>query len=139
MPLFPLCVIHDLIVLLHFLLIGCFFYMFFRAYLCFASRIFFSYVNNGLAQFIVPDWGDKFNSGIGLSYLPARLRIVQRLALAVQNDNPMPESTIYSPVRDYEFGYKVSTVLFVNYRTRCHLLLCIYRHCTVVHVQKESY
>ena len=26
-----------------------------------------------VAEFIVPDWGDKVNSGIGLSYRPARL------------------------------------------------------------------
>jgi hypothetical protein len=26
-----------------------------------------------IAKFIVPDWGDKANSGIGLSYRPARL------------------------------------------------------------------
>jgi hypothetical protein len=26
-----------------------------------------------VAKFLVPDWGDKVNSGAGLSYLPARL------------------------------------------------------------------
>jgi hypothetical protein len=39
-------------------------------------------------KFIVPDWGDKADSGIGLSYRPARLH-----KLAGQYDHPMPEST----------------------------------------------
>ncbi len=46
-----------------------------------------------VAKFIVPDWGDKVDAGIGLSYLPARLH-----GLAGRYDNPMPESTI-SPQR----------------------------------------
>ncbi len=33
-----------------------------------------------------PDWGDKVNSGIGLSHWPARLH-----GLAGRYDNPMPE------------------------------------------------
>jgi hypothetical protein len=28
---------------------------------------------SSVAEFIVPDWGDEVNSGIGLSYRPARL------------------------------------------------------------------
>jgi hypothetical protein len=42
-----------------------------------------------VAKFIVPDWGDKVNSGKGLSYLPAKLH-----RLAGRYDNPMPKSTI---------------------------------------------
>jgi hypothetical protein len=52
-----------------------------------------------VAEFIVPNWGDKVNSGIVLSYGAARLH-----HLAGWYTNPMPESTI-SPVRDYEFSY----------------------------------
>jgi hypothetical protein len=29
-------------------------------------------VHNSVAKFIVPDWGDKLNSGLGLSYRPSR-------------------------------------------------------------------
>jgi hypothetical protein len=31
-----------------------------------------------VAKFIVPDWGDKVDSGIGLSYRPAKLHMVGR-------------------------------------------------------------
>jgi hypothetical protein len=44
-----------------------------------------------IAEFAVPDWGDKVDSGIGLSYLPATgytHRLVGRY------DNLMPELTI---------------------------------------------
>ncbi len=58
-----------------------------------------------VAKFIVPDWGDKTNSGIDLLYRPARLH-----RLASRYDNTVPESTIYPPFRDYEFGY-CSTIL----------------------------
>ncbi len=44
-----------------------------------------------IAKFLVPDWGDKVNSGIGLSYRPATARLHR---LAGQYNNPMPESTI---------------------------------------------
>jgi hypothetical protein len=40
------------------------------------------------AQFIVPDWGDKVNFGIGLSY-----RSVRPHRLAGRYDNPMLKST----------------------------------------------
>jgi hypothetical protein len=30
-----------------------------------------------VAKFTVPDWGDKVNSGVGLSYQPARLHRLQ--------------------------------------------------------------
>jgi hypothetical protein len=39
-----------------------------------------------VVEFIDPDWGDKVNSGIGLSYRPARLH-----GLAGRYDNPLPE------------------------------------------------
>jgi hypothetical protein len=38
------------------------------------------------AKFIVPDWGDKVDSGIGLLYRPARLHRFEGL-----HDNVMPE------------------------------------------------
>ncbi len=47
-----------------------------------------------LAKFLVHDWGNKVDSGIGLLYRPARLH---RLAghSHISNENPKPESTIY--------------------------------------------
>jgi hypothetical protein len=42
-----------------------------------------------VAKFIVPDWGDKVDSGKWLSYRPAWLH-----RLAGQYDNPMTESTL---------------------------------------------
>jgi hypothetical protein len=49
-------------------------------------------IKGPVAKFLIPDWGDIINSGIGLSYRPARLH-----GLAGQYDNPMPESTISPP------------------------------------------
>ncbi len=46
---------------------------------------------------IVPDWGDKVDPGIGLSYRPARLHRLAGLYV-----NPMPESTI-SPISVAKF------------------------------------
>jgi len=43
------------------------------------------------SQILIPWLGDKVDSGIGLSYRPARLH---RLRLAGWYDNPMPESTL---------------------------------------------
>jgi hypothetical protein len=53
---------------------------------------------NPEAESIVPDWVDKVNFGIGLSYLPVRLQ-----RLAGRYENHLQELTI-SPIRDYEFG-----------------------------------
>jgi hypothetical protein len=56
-----------------------------------------------IAKFIVPDRGDKVDSGIlhvGLSYRLARLH-----RLAGRYDNPMPGVNYIPPVRDYEFVY----------------------------------
>ncbi len=54
-----------------------------------AASVFCLLPSFSVAEFIVPDWGDKVNSGIRLSYLPAMLH-----RLAGRYDNPMPESTI---------------------------------------------
>ncbi len=43
------------------------------------------------SQIIVPDWGDKVNSGIGFSYRPASL-----CSVAYQYDNTMPEFFFFS-------------------------------------------
>ncbi len=51
------------------------------------------------AQFIVPDWGNKVDFVLGLSYRPVRLH-----RLAGRHDNP---SRLYPPERDYEFVYWV--------------------------------
>ncbi len=45
--------------------------------------------STSMAEFIDPDWGDKVNSGIGLSYRPARPH-----GLAGQYENPLLESTL---------------------------------------------
>ncbi len=50
--------------------------------------------SNPVTNFIVPYFGDKVDSGIGLSYRPAKLH-----RLAGRYDNPMPESTI-SPIQE---------------------------------------
>jgi hypothetical protein len=52
-----------------------------------------------VAKFMVPQLGDKVDSGMGLSYWTARL-----CSLAGRYDNHMPGQLIL-PVRDHEFGY----------------------------------
>jgi hypothetical protein len=52
-----------------------------------------SIFKHAIAKFLVPDWGDIVDSGIELSYRPARLH-----RMAGRYDNPTPQSTI-SPVR----------------------------------------
>ncbi len=56
-------------------------------------------------KFIVPDWGDKVSSGIGLAYRPARLH-----RLAGRYDNPVPESS-KSPGKGYELGNRRAKVI----------------------------
>ncbi len=51
-----------------------------------------SRLRSPVAKFIIPGWGDKVDSGIGLSYWPARLHRRSQLSLQV---------------RDYEFGYSI--------------------------------
>jgi hypothetical protein len=65
-----------------------------------------------MAKFIVPDWGDKVDSSLGLSYHPARLQ-----RLAGRYDIRMPESPIWT--WDYEFGnlvQKVKIPMILNLR-----------------------
>jgi hypothetical protein len=76
-----------------------------------------------VSKFIVPDWGDKVNSGIGLSYWPAR-----RNRPAGRYDNPIPESTISPPVRDYIFGYRGHVL---QYRVSNSLVLISQKHLNV--------
>ncbi len=54
------------------------------------------------AKFIVPDWGggDKVDSGIGLSYRPARLH-----RLAGRYASKLCRSQLDSPFRDYVVDY----------------------------------
>ncbi len=47
----------------------------------------------------VPDWGDKVNSGIGLSYRPARLHRLAGLCMTT-----LCRSQLYPSIRDYEFA-----------------------------------
>jgi hypothetical protein len=51
-----------------------------------------------------PDWGDKVDYGIGLSYRPVRLHKWRAGTTALCHSRPYP------PARDYEFGYCVSPV-----------------------------
>ncbi len=51
------------------------------------------------AQFIVPDWGDKVDYGIVLSYRPVRLHGWRAVTTTLVH------SRLYTPVRAYEFGY----------------------------------
>jgi hypothetical protein len=61
---------------------------------------------NSVATFLVPDWGDKVNSGIGLSYRPAMLH-----RLAGRYDNPMPVNYIpQSGTMNFDTGVKVIEV-----------------------------
>jgi hypothetical protein len=64
------------------------------------------------AKFLVPDWGDIVDSGIGSSYRPAR-----QSRQAGRHDNPMPESTIHPPLGDYEFGYCFQMVALLLLQT----------------------
>jgi hypothetical protein len=62
-------------------------------------------MENPVAEFKDPDWGDKVNSGIGLglSYLPARLHgLTGRYEKPYAGVNFIPQSGIY------EFGYCTS-------------------------------
>ncbi len=70
-----------------------------------------------VAKFIVPDRGDKINSGIRLSYRPAKLRTVHRLASKYDNHRQPyagSRSQQYPPVRDYEFGYWINQTVRIN-------------------------
>jgi hypothetical protein len=56
-------------------------------------------VSHPVAEFIIPDWEDKVNSGIGLSAgMPGY--IGWRAGTTI-----LCRSQLYLPVRDYEFGY----------------------------------
>ncbi len=57
-----------------------------------------------LAKFIVPDKGDKVDSGVGLSYRPARL--VHKHRLTGRYTTTLCWSQTISPSRDYKFGYR---------------------------------
>jgi hypothetical protein len=59
-------------------------------------------ISSTVAELIDPDWGVEVNSGIGLSYRPARLH-----GLTGRYDNPMPELTILQSLI-YEFGYSTT-------------------------------
>ncbi len=57
------------------------------------------------AKFIVPDWGYKVDSGIGLSYQSGRL---PRPAGRSDDPKKLPYSTtVDPPFRDYEFAYSM--------------------------------
>ncbi len=52
------------------------------------------------AQFIIPDWGDKVDYGIGLPYRPVRLQA----GGPVRQPYAIVDFIPYK-IRDYEFGY----------------------------------
>jgi hypothetical protein len=55
------------------------------------------------AQFIVPDWGNKVDYGIGLSYRPVRLQTLAGLAVTTT----LCHSRLCAPSKGLEFGYCV--------------------------------
>ncbi len=57
-------------------------------------------VQNAVAKFIVPGWGEKVDYGIGLSYRPARLHIDWQAGTTT-----LCRSQLYPPFREYDFGY----------------------------------
>jgi hypothetical protein len=60
-----------------------------------------------VAKFIVPGWGDKVNSGIGLSPGPTGY-IGWRTGTTT-----LSRSQLYTPVRDFEFVYKLRVMIDV--------------------------
>jgi hypothetical protein len=66
-----------------------------------------------VAIFIVPDWRDKVNSRMGLSY-------------QARYDNP--ESTIYPPVWNYEFWPQVASYELRVVAVNGQLLLSAHHH-----------
>jgi hypothetical protein len=59
----------------------------------------------GEFKFMVPDWGDQVNSGIGLSHWP--------LSYMGRYDNPMPETTI-SPSKGLWIWLLVSQIFYAR-------------------------
>jgi hypothetical protein len=62
-----------------------------------------------VAEFINPDWRDKVNSGIGLSYRPARLH-----GLRGRYNNPMPELTLYLSQGSINSATVLSVLLYIT-------------------------
>jgi hypothetical protein len=65
---------------------------------------------NPIAKFIVPDWGVKVDSGIGLLYRHARLHRQEG-----RYDN-LCRSQLNPPFRDYEFGHRPIATLALAVR-----------------------
>ncbi len=61
-----------------------------------------------VAEFLDPGWGDKVDSGIGLSY-----RLAGLLRLVGRYDNPMPESTL-SPSQGSTNSAKELRLLYIS-------------------------
>jgi hypothetical protein len=59
-----------------------------------------------VAEFIGSDWGDKINSGIGLSYRPARLHGL----VGLYDRHPYAGADFIPQSWIYEFGYWISSV-----------------------------
>ncbi len=87
-----------------------------------------------VAKFLVPDWGDKVDSGIGFSYRPAGLH-----RLAERYDNPMPGSTIspsqglwiWQPVVELKNNAAQNSGLRSSSTKRLHLITFLLVHlCT---------
>ncbi len=71
---------------------------------------------NSVAEFMVPDWGDKVDYGIGFSY---------RTAMPMQPGGPVRQPyagvNFIPPVRDYEFGYTGQDLSSANGSVRIFL------------------
>jgi hypothetical protein len=56
------------------------------------------------AKFIVPDWGNKVDSGIGVSYRLARPHRLTTGLYSVRQPYTLCRSQLYPPVMDYDFA-----------------------------------
>jgi hypothetical protein len=93
-------------------------------------------VHRSVAKFIVPDWRDKVNSGIGLAYRMTKLHIGWRDGTTTL----CMRSQLYPPVKEYEFGYwRCFYVIYgenfrLNMRRICVCIaLRVYKHCSLVY------
>jgi hypothetical protein len=63
-----------------------------------------------VAKFLVPDWEDKVNCHIGLSYQPAMSYICSRVGTTT-----LCLSQLHPHLRDYEFGFRKLVLQKRNY------------------------
>ncbi len=77
-----------------------------------------------VAKFIVSDWGDKVDSGVGLSYRRGQATVHR---LAGRYDNPMPESTI-SPSKGLRIWPSSPQISAKELRTGTNGIFSLFAH-----------